>query len=337
MKSASKYSNLTYDLNKRDGSAINCSAFVEKVMTDTGYTIPKDDLSSQGIWANSKDKSQYKDWTKIPKDKLTEGTIIAFDSGEKGFDKGRKWGIDHIGVIVKKDGKPYILESSGSKKGVAMTPYEDRMKELNDSLVQTFIGHYDKPTKPSSNKLDTNSFVLDFETQAGGMSGGKAVGLSQYKDKKWASEIQDKYLGSGIFKDQFGNTKTGLKNENMFRDSWDKMDDKVQNQLTMYSFNSSWDPRVLAMQAAGALKPGERGKLHRSKDLTDAYWDAYQSKIDWKDPKLAQNMLNEMAKIYKNTYGANEDSSSRQLPANWPSYEARIKYIAKKMNLKSPV
>jgi hypothetical protein len=155
LKKGAKYKDTTYELKNRYGKSMNCSSFVEKVLTDSGYTIPKNDLSSQGIWANTptKSKSMYKDWKKVPDSKLKDGTIIAFDTGGKSFDKDRKWGIDHIGIIVKgKDGKTYIMETSGSRNGPSLTPYKKRMAELFKDVktkdlkkgYSVYLGKYEK-------------------------------------------------------------------------------------------------------------------------------------------------------------------------------------------------
>jgi cell wall-associated NlpC family hydrolase len=155
VKKAAKYKDTDYKLYNRYGNSMNCSSFVEKVLTDAGYNIPKNDLSSQGIWANTptKSKSMYKDWTKIPDSKLQDGTIIAFDTGSHKFDKGRKWGIDHIGIIVRdKNGEPFILETSSSRNAPSLTPYKKRMAELSNSLKSentkkgygVYLGKYEK-------------------------------------------------------------------------------------------------------------------------------------------------------------------------------------------------
>lgn len=155
LSSVESMKDITYQLGDKKGKSLDCSAFAVKVLEKGGFNVPKDDLSSQGIWANSKDKNTYKDWTAIPNSELRPGTVIAFDTGDHGFDAGRKYGIDHVGVIVHdEDGRPMIAESAYSKGGVTMTPYQDRMAELEGDLVNVYTGHYGNTEEPSASSED---------------------------------------------------------------------------------------------------------------------------------------------------------------------------------------
>ena len=124
VRSVASMRDKTYNLGDKSGNSIDCSGFVYKVLTDLNKSVPTDDLSSQGLWVNSKDHKTYTDWKSIKKSDLKEGMVIAFDTGDHGFDKNRKYGIDHIGIIVyNSQGEPMIAESATSKNGVALTPY----------------------------------------------------------------------------------------------------------------------------------------------------------------------------------------------------------------------
>ena len=143
LRSINKMKDKSYNLGSKDGNSIDCSGFTYKVLTDMGKNIPTNDLSSQGIWANSKEQKTYKDWKSIKQENLKEGMIIAFDTGDYEFDKNRKYGIDHIGVIVfDSKGNPMIAESATSKKGVAITPYAQRLEELGKILKTVYTGIY---------------------------------------------------------------------------------------------------------------------------------------------------------------------------------------------------
>lgn len=247
-------------------------------------------------------------------------------------DPGVKWVINDIINTAEGGTKIPTEDMQLAEKGMSSGATQVGT-EVPNKKEENPVENEEKPVQDDTSR--SNSFLLDFEKKAGGVSNGKAVGLSEYNDEKWSSEIQDKYLGSSEFTDQNGGKKTGLLSEERFKDSWDKMDSNTKDQLTMYSFNTSWDPRVLAMQSSGLLKPGERGSLHSDKNLVDSYWKKYKDSIDWSDSNLSQKMLNEMADIYKNTYAKGEKQEG--LPNNWPSYKKRIEYIAEKQGLQSPL
>jgi len=143
VRSVASMRDKTYNLGDKSGNSIDCSGFVYKVLTDLNKSVPTDDLSSQGLWVNSKDHKTYTDWKSIKKSDLKEGMVIAFDTGDHGFDKNRKYGIDHIGIIVyNSQGEPMIAESATSKNGVALTPYSERLAEMGDVLEKVYTGSY---------------------------------------------------------------------------------------------------------------------------------------------------------------------------------------------------
>jgi hypothetical protein len=207
--------------------------------------------------------------------------------------------------------------------------------EVMDEILN--YPHIQKNTTPEE-IYRTNNFILDFENSAGGVKGNKAVTLASiYSDPGWSAVIQRDYLGTKEFRDQKGNTKLGLRHKDMFGDGFDELDGDTQDMLAMYSFNSSWDPRVLAMQSAGVLGSGERGKLHNDPAATNKAWAKHKEAVlsATQSGNYEQRMLNEMAKIYKNTYNDTEPQDGT--PENWPSYKARIEYIAKEKGLKNPL
>lgn len=155
LKTIENLRNKTYELGSKSGNNIDCSAFVYKVLTENGYNVSTVDLSSQGLWATSSNQKTYssgnknkvmtkEQLAKVPKN-LKPGTVIAFDTGQYEFDKNRKWGIDHIGVIVHDSkGKAYIAESAQGKEGVALTPLDKRLDELSSKLVSVYTGVHPK-------------------------------------------------------------------------------------------------------------------------------------------------------------------------------------------------
>jgi cell wall-associated NlpC family hydrolase len=179
LNSAAQMADSTYELGSKGGNAIDCSGFVHKVLTDAGYDIPTDDLSSQGIWVNSKDKKQYTSWDKVTATDLKPGTVISIDTGDHGFDKGRKYGIDHIMTVVHDQyGRPMIAESASGKNGVALTPFKDRVAELKDVTKKIYIGNYGNSDEEEANMTDfdfapaTPSVEYNMQGQVGGESSG---------------------------------------------------------------------------------------------------------------------------------------------------------------------
>ena len=206
--------------------------------------------------------------------------------------------------------------------------------EVMDEILN--YPHIQKNTTPEE-IYRTNNFILDFENSAGGVKGNKAVSLASiYSDPGWSAVIQRDYLGTKEFRDQKGNTKLGLRHKDMFGDDFDELDGDTQDMLAMYSFNTSWDPRVLALMATTHMSPEERGRLHNDPALLDETWEKDKEHVLRNLGRgFGQSVLDEMADIYKNTYAPGEDRSG--LPKNWPSYKARIEYIAKEKGLKNPL
>jgi len=133
----------TYALgSKGNNLSIDCSGLVTDYLKKVGVKdIP--DATSEGIWRNSQNKQQFSNWKEVINKSYPTGTIIAFDTGEQGFDAGRKNGIDHVGMLISdRAGKVWIAESASGKGGVALTPLEVRLQELDSVLKKVFIGEY---------------------------------------------------------------------------------------------------------------------------------------------------------------------------------------------------
>ena len=72
-----------------------------------------------------------------PLDELEDGMLIFFDTGGTSFDKHRKFGIDHVGIIIKdkETNKLYIGENADGEylKGTGLSELTERMEQLKDS------------------------------------------------------------------------------------------------------------------------------------------------------------------------------------------------------------
>ena len=131
-----KYENYEYGASagsKGENNEIDCSGLVCKFIESKGKINQfKDDLSSQGIWLQSKNQKSYNSVDEFTSDitNIKDKSIIAFSTGDTLSDN-RKYGIDHVGMVVEdKNGIKYILESSSSKGGVVVSLLKERVKEI---------------------------------------------------------------------------------------------------------------------------------------------------------------------------------------------------------------
>jgi len=126
--------NKNYTLgSKAESDSIDCSGLVCDYIDQTGDSNAyAKDKSSQGLWVQSDDKKIYQTREEFlaEAESIPNNTVIAFSTGGT-LGKNRMYGIDHVGVVViDKSGKKYIMESSSSKKGFAITPLEERIAEI---------------------------------------------------------------------------------------------------------------------------------------------------------------------------------------------------------------
>ena len=140
-KVASKFSEATYGLGKKTKDEIDCSGLVCAVLSDLG--IKTSVGTSEQTFLESDNQREYEGVDDVNFDELKEGSIIALDTGVKDFDRGREFGIDHIGIVtVGDDGEKYIIESASSKGGFAVSKAKDRLRELNESIKKIFVGDF---------------------------------------------------------------------------------------------------------------------------------------------------------------------------------------------------
>ncbi len=126
-KAAKQLEGTPYNLNWRTDKkpGIDCSGFVCEVAKAAGYKVSGNSenilLSANNVFNTNTLQEKVS--------LLQEGDVIAIDSGEKSFDKGRKYGVDHIGIIVQNNGKLFLAESTLGK-GSILTPIEEGLKRF---------------------------------------------------------------------------------------------------------------------------------------------------------------------------------------------------------------
>lgn len=144
-KEAQKYEGYRYGLgNKGEGKKIDCSGFVTAILNGVGIsTIPD---MSENLMTRS---NNFHSITTLDVNLLKPGDVIGFDHGPKidrngvQWDRGRKYGIDHIAIVVQNDttGELELAESVGGV-GVRFRPLGDAIKKYNNPKIKKFVGDY---------------------------------------------------------------------------------------------------------------------------------------------------------------------------------------------------
>jgi cell wall-associated NlpC family hydrolase len=147
LASAEKYKDVDYSIGaKGKNNKMDCSGLVCAILNDNGV---KASGTSEDIVVNAPMKPTI---TKVSDFKV--GDVIGIDSGKTSFDKGRKNGIDHIGIVIEKDGKLFFTESRGSK-GFDMTPLDEKINKYQKANYELFVGRYDVESPTTSTKTPT--------------------------------------------------------------------------------------------------------------------------------------------------------------------------------------
>lgn len=127
---AQKYKGLPYKFAGTGEGGIDCSGYVCKVVG-----LPR--TTSEEIVKNAPNFRQFTGNT----GELKEGTVIGFDTGHKSFDAGRKYGMDHVGVVVKNPytGNLEYTHSAGST-GVATMSIDKMLSKYKNAKI--YLGDY---------------------------------------------------------------------------------------------------------------------------------------------------------------------------------------------------
>ncbi len=117
-----------------DHGTIDCSGFVgEAVNASMNAALPGDSRRLTGIFANHSDgqisglarkTGSMLSGSNVTHENLKAGMVIGIDSGDKGWDRGRNLGVDHVGIVYvdTETGVKMFAESRGGGVGVDTTP-----------------------------------------------------------------------------------------------------------------------------------------------------------------------------------------------------------------------
>jgi len=137
--------------SKKGGKRIDCSGWVSEInrnfidsVSDTsmspGSKKELKNIYNQGaseiMRGASKYNNQLLEGEQVNKESLVEGMMIGEDNGQKGWDKGRFKGIDHITQVVKDPttGQMMISQSSGG----------DKKGKVNIQTVDQYLNYKNK-------------------------------------------------------------------------------------------------------------------------------------------------------------------------------------------------
>jgi hypothetical protein len=119
---------------------MDCSGGVCEVVKAKGLDLGYAD--SESLFTKSDEKfGKFASFVEmIPE--LREGDLIFLDSGPKKFDKGRKYGIDHVGVVVKDNDGSLKLFQFQSGEGATLKPLNQALSRYDAIARNRYIGRF---------------------------------------------------------------------------------------------------------------------------------------------------------------------------------------------------
>jgi hypothetical protein len=108
---------------------IDCSGYVSYIVG-----------GKRGSWQLVEQAANVFTTTRLNPETMKDGTLVAYDSGDQGWDRGRSNGVDHVGIVLEKDGHLYMCESAWHLKGVAIRPLNEALKDWNSIASKNQFG-----------------------------------------------------------------------------------------------------------------------------------------------------------------------------------------------------
>lgn len=108
---------------------IDCSGYVS-------YIVGK----KLGSWQLVEQAGNVFTTTRLTQEMFRDNTLVAYDSGDKGWDRGRSNGVDHVGIVLEYDGQLYLCESAQHLRGVAVRPLHKALADWNSIAAENQFG-----------------------------------------------------------------------------------------------------------------------------------------------------------------------------------------------------
>lgn len=290
---------------KQNAKGIDCSGAVCELLKVDGINASG---TSENIYEKATEKfSGFESFAEIAGD-LRHGDLLFEDTGNKTWDKGRKNGIDHVGMVIQgKDGNLMFFQSD-SARGVNIMPLSQAIEEFDRKAVRRYVGRYSgvkepqmsdvvtvpKGTNPNENKALVKSYLESIGYSPAAVAGimgniavetgstfdpslkqkgGNGYGLFQYD---FMRKYYEQYLKSN-------NKKDGIQSQ------IDYMDDVINGKVNMMSaanrkklkeaLNTLDDPQEIARIFMEIFEnPGVPHLDKRTKAAKEIYTRYYGSK-----------------------------------------------------------
>ena len=130
---------------KQNAEGTDCSGAVCELLKADGINVSG---TSENIYEQATEKfSGFSSFAEIAGD-LSHGDLLFIDTGDKTWDKGRKHGIDHVGMVIQgKDGNLMFFQSD-SKRGVNIMSLSQAIQEFDKTAKKRYVGRYSGIKQP---------------------------------------------------------------------------------------------------------------------------------------------------------------------------------------------
>jgi len=122
----------SYKFNKKkinENKEIDCSGYVSYIV---GMNL--------GSWELVEKAENVFATPHLTEAMFQDGTLVAYDNGDNGWDRGRRNGVNHVGLVLEHAGHLYMCESAFHLDGVAVRPLREALKDWNSIASKHHFG-----------------------------------------------------------------------------------------------------------------------------------------------------------------------------------------------------
>jgi len=112
-----------------DKKEIDCSGYVSYIV---GLNL--------GSWELVEQAGNVFTTPRLTEEMLGDNTLVAYDSGDHEWDRGRSNGVNHVGLVLEHAGKLYMCESALHLRGVQVRPLPEALKDWNSLASEHHFG-----------------------------------------------------------------------------------------------------------------------------------------------------------------------------------------------------